>query len=321
MKDPKIQGIIGHERTLLALEKMLKAQTLSHAVLFIGPEGIGKTTLAKTLGDILLDASFDRHPDAQYIERLSDEKTGKRKTVISVEQIRELKERLQMSSIAGGAKVVIISEADRLHMSAANALLKTLEEPKGDTYIFLLAESTKGIPQTILSRAQHFSLKPASSESIITALKKKGLGKSESESLANMSFGRPGYALRFLTDGGFRAEYEIAGAQFLRLLSASIPERIAEIGNILPKSEEDKRSVVEQVLVLWQAVLRDLLLCSSGNEDKLRFLSEKDQLVSASKQKSAKEWGKLIDRASDVHAAIKQNTNPQIALEHLILAL
>src|SRR3989338_393110 len=108
---------------------MLAGETLPHALLFVGPKGAGKTSVAHQLGKALLGSLT--HPDFLTLERLVDEKTGKRKSQISVEQIRELNARLGLSSLGGGWKVVFIEEATALSMGAVNALLKTLEEPKG----------------------------------------------------------------------------------------------------------------------------------------------------------------------------------------------
>ena len=172
-------GLIGHDRIQTVFSRMLARETLPHALLFVGPEGVGKTTVAHQLVKTLLGSLA--HPDFQTLERLVDEKTGKRKSQISVEQIRELNARLGLSSLGGGWKVVFIQEAAALSTGAVNALLKTLEEPKGKVLFLLRAGSTDGLPATIVSRCQTMRFSIVSGREIVEGLTKMGFSRADAQ--------------------------------------------------------------------------------------------------------------------------------------------
>ena len=143
---------------------------LAHAWLLTGPPGIGKVNLALVIADRLLNANddspsaldaviagdamaarhepADHHPDFLYVFP----KEGKRS--ISIDQIREMTESLTLTSLHGHAKVVVIEPADSMTAAAADALLKTLEEPSTDTYLLLVSHRPGRLPATIRSRCQ-----------------------------------------------------------------------------------------------------------------------------------------------------------------------
>jgi DNA polymerase-3 subunit delta' len=158
------------------------AGRLGHAWLLAGPAGIGKINLALVFADRLLARSapsgppavlppadavaamrdrhtpIDHHPDLHWLFPEEEKRT------ISVEQIREVSESLNLKSHRGGAKVVLIEPADGMTGAAANALLKTLEEPSGDTYLMLLSHQPQRLPATIRSRCQRLNLARPSAE-------------------------------------------------------------------------------------------------------------------------------------------------------------
>lgn len=159
-----------------ALSQTAQSGRLGHAWLLLGDPGLGKEQLAERLARLHLCQQPDRgepcghchscqlfdkgnHPDLGTITR--DSKT------IGVEAIRELCTRLQSSAQLGRGKVVIIPDAERMTESAANALLKTLEEPAGDSLLLLIASQVSRLLPTILSRChKHVCHLPAEGETV-----------------------------------------------------------------------------------------------------------------------------------------------------------
>jgi DNA polymerase III subunit delta' len=174
--------------SLSRLEAAYAAQRLGHAWLVGGPAGSGKLNLALVFARRLLErgakqqdppvlsaedavaayadrhAPADHHPDLHWLFPEED------KTAIAVEQIRELGEALSLKAHAGGAKVVIFEPADGMTTAAANALLKTLEEPSADTYLLLLADQPNRLPATIRSRCQRLDLPRPTPEEVASWL-------------------------------------------------------------------------------------------------------------------------------------------------------
>ncbi|MGL5504104.1 MAG: DNA polymerase III subunit delta', partial [Aeromonas veronii] len=159
-----------------ALSQTAQSGRLGHAWLLLGDPGLGKEQLAERLARLHLCQQPDRgepcghchscqlfdkgnHPDLGTITR--DSKT------IGVEAIREICTRLQGSAQLGRGKVVIIPDAERMTESAANALLKTLEEPAGDSLLLLIAFQVSRLLPTILSRChKHVCQLPAEGETV-----------------------------------------------------------------------------------------------------------------------------------------------------------
>ena len=149
-------GITGQEHILNYLKKSIEKDKISHAYLFVGPEKSGKKEVAlwfaKRLGC--------QYPD---ITRIS---VSKDKEEISIDQIRELRRYLSLSSHSSPYKIAIIDEAEKMKAPAANALLKTLEEPKGNAVLILITNIPSALPDTIISRCEEMRLRAPSLDKV-----------------------------------------------------------------------------------------------------------------------------------------------------------
>ena len=160
-------AIISHTNQLNAMLKLLNSDNLSHSIMLVGSAGIGKSLVARTLAHAIvcegskpfsslkgcgsckhcLMFGAGTHPDIYFVE-------GQEKENNTVLYVRELLAKLQLKSFAGGARVVVFNDAERLSLQALNALLKTLEEPLPNTYFILIVSNSAQMPATILSRCQ-----------------------------------------------------------------------------------------------------------------------------------------------------------------------
>ena len=157
------------------LDELLVQQRLPHALLLSGAEGIGKERFAKAFVARLLCQSprdgvacgqckscillaAGTHPDCMWLTFLTDEKTGKTAKSIKVDQVRELVEFSAKSAQMGGWRVMVMTPAHLLNTQAANALLKTLEEPGRDTVLLLLSSQPLSLMPTLRSRCQQRAL-------------------------------------------------------------------------------------------------------------------------------------------------------------------
>jgi len=144
--------LIGHKKQWKFLRDKFENNQLSHAYLFTGAEGIGKKLFAKEFSE-LVGCKF---PDLKIISKKED------KTELDVSQIREAQNFLSYKSYNGGIKIVVIDNAHLMNQEAQNCFLKTLEEPKGQTLLFLITSKPDMVLPTIFSRCQTIKFfKPA----------------------------------------------------------------------------------------------------------------------------------------------------------------
>lgn len=135
---------------------------LAHAYLFSAPPGAGKEWLSTQLASFILQTSLEQVPSHPDYHSVAPESKSRR---IIIEQMRSLEQNLQMKPLAGRTKVAVIYDADRLQPQAANAFLKTLEEPPSGCYLFLLTVLPQAVLETIASRCIAVSLRlPPSSK-------------------------------------------------------------------------------------------------------------------------------------------------------------
>ncbi len=296
---------------------MIARETLPHAILFVGPEGVGKTLVVHQLVKLLLGSST--HPDFLTLERLVDEKTGKRKSQISIEQVRELNVRLGLTSWSQGWKVVFIEETKALSMGAVNALLKTLEEPKGKVLFLLRAGGIEDLPATIVSRCQILRFGIVSREEIIDGLLKMGFTKADAHAAVAQSLGRPGRAIRFLKESSYQAELTTGLHQATAFFLGSLPERLRQMMELIPKTETEKDEALSFLINQWELVLRDVLLRQLGLHDLHVFPTDNvlDQLATSL---SSQTLVSIFSRLQEVRTGIPSHINSHLSLEHIALA-
>ncbi len=246
-------GLIGHERAIRSLMDRERAGRLGHAFLITGPAGVGKRTLALALARYLncqgeprpcyrcgpcKRLSHDTFVDLQelVVERTDE---GKIKQGISVEQIRELADQAVLPPMDGKFKCFLIREAELLTSSAANALLKTLEEPPEHTILVLLAPAPESVMSTVASRCLHVRLAPIAASELEQALEtRRRISTQDAVALAWSASGLPGLALALLDD----EEVRQAHARALELLSKVIE------GDLV-----DRFAVAEEIAAIWSA--------------------------------------------------------------------
>lgn len=197
---------------------------MPHALLFTGEPGLGKRALAArlvarllcrqpidgdacgTCRDCLLLAA-GTHPDRIGIT-LGVNREGKPRSEIVIEQIRELGARLAMTSQLGGWQVATIDPADGMNVAAANALLKTLEEPTADSVVLLIADRPARLPQTVRSRCQRVDLHVPPRADALAWLARQGVA--DAEAALDAAGGNPGLAARWAGDGSLERRREVA---------------------------------------------------------------------------------------------------------------
>ncbi|CAM3293363.1 DNA polymerase III subunit delta' [Paracoccus nototheniae] len=211
--------VIGQGAAIAAFTEAARGGRLHHAWLLTGPRGVGKATLAWSIARWLLaggdsaDLTVDpatpearrisalSEPRLQLIRRPWDDKAGRLRAEITVDEIRRLLSFFHLSAAEGGRRVAIIDAADDMNTAAANALLKVLEEPPRDALILLIAHQPAGLLPTIRSRCRTLRLSPLAPRQMAGILADLGIDE-DAEALAALSDGSVGEALRLAGQGG-----------------------------------------------------------------------------------------------------------------------
>lgn len=312
-----MEDIIGHEKILDFFNKIIENNNLSHAYCFVGPEKIGRKTVAMQVAGKLLGVEVEKlkmHSDFCVVETLFDEKAEKTKKDISVSQIRDLRENLARSSYSGGYKIAIVDEAEKMNSEAANALLKTLEEPKNKTVLFILVRDESLLPATIYSRCQTIYFQPVKKELIMKSLLAKGLAAEEAEEMARLSFGLPGRALGWLKEKEDFTNYKQEVDRFLKILGKNFYEKIKQVEDLFGDKTDHiaAREKLVSVLNIWQVLLRD------------GFLAELAPELQIHQQPKKIDKNLLVELYSSLEQAkklLQQNIHPRLLIENILLNL
>ena len=161
----KLSEVVGQEHITKTLEQALKQGRISHAYLFTGPRGVGKTSIARILAHEINDLPYD--DDSADIDIIEIDAASNRR----IDEIRELREKVYVAPTNAKYKVYIIDEVHMLTREAFNALLKTLEEPPAHVVFILATTDAHKLPETIISRTQRFNFKPGARDAIAAHLK------------------------------------------------------------------------------------------------------------------------------------------------------
>lgn len=213
-----------HEQLAAALD----AGRLGHALLFCGPAGIGKRAVAERLarralcmgraaggepcgrcrGCQLLEAGT--HPDFHAVSFVHNKEGTRLRTEIVIEQIRTLSEQMVLTTQYGGAQVAIVDPADAINTAAANALLKTLEEPVSGRYLWLVTANPARLPATIRSRCQRIEFRLPPRAEALQWLSAQGHAPAAASEALDAARGHPGLADAWLRGDGIALRRTVA---------------------------------------------------------------------------------------------------------------
>lgn len=292
------EGIVGHQRVVSLLERELDSP--AGAYLFVGAAAVGKATVARHFAAALLCPTGDpscnvcrRSRGGNHADLVPVLPEGR--ATLGVEQVRSVVSQAAMSPVEGERKVFLFEEAGAMTEQAANALLKTLEEPTATTVFILVAESEDDFPSTIASRCRmvHFGRVPE--EDLVVALEATGLGHDDAEGLARVAGGRPGLA--------FALARRPEAAEFRRLW-LSIPSRVT------PRPGDAQR-LAEEVLEALAPMITEAVEDTDDKERLARAKRRAELALLTSGLEILASW--YTDSASLQHAGPIRNTDLALA--------
>ncbi len=329
--------VSGQRHILHQIEANLKLGQMPHALLLSGPPHVGKMTLALDLAQALnctdtgpapcgicsqcLRIAQGLHPDVRTvsIQRGSGERPSR--TVIGIDDIKDVLRQVSMKPYEGSRIVIIFDGAESMSEEAANAVLKTLEEPPPDVVFLLLTANEEALLPTIRSRCQKFSLTTAPLGEVALRLEEEhNAAPEESQRLARLSRGCMGWAVTALNDPNVVEELETQLDRMISVCCSGLPDRFAYAAELATLFSRD-REAARQVLYLWLRWWRDLLLIKEGAEEYVANLPKLLEMqVLASHLTTAGIVG-FVKRLLSTLEALDRNAGPRLALESLMLDL
>jgi len=169
-RSKSLDEIVGQEHVTVTLANALRNGRISHAYLLSGPRGVGKTSIARILAHEINELPYD---DAAHLDIIEIDAASNRR----IDEIRDLRDRVNTAPASAKYKVYIIDEVHMLTKEAFNALLKTLEEPPAHVVFILATTEAHKLPETIISRTQRYSLHPVPENLVVSHLRE--IAKSE----------------------------------------------------------------------------------------------------------------------------------------------
>jgi DNA polymerase-3 subunit delta' len=266
------------------------------------------------------------HVDVQVVGVEMDHEAERLRAGITLPQIQEIEKIAFLKPYEGSHRVFIIDGAERLNLFAANALLKTLEEPPDGVLILLLTSDEENMPITLRSRCQRLELRPLTSDVVIKELVNKySVADDRARLIARLSGGRLGWALSATMNSKIIEERADRIQQIYEVVSSGLEEKF-EYSRVLSLQYRRDREAVRNVLITWLEWWRDMLVVRQGCQNlavNIDYLGEKfeGRLGEMARRFQVSQIVHFINQVVDTLDRLEANANPQIALDMLMLEL
>jgi DNA polymerase-3 subunit delta' len=321
--------MLGHEWAVNLLREHVAQGGFCHAYLFTGPQGVGRRTLALRFAQALncphphasgvpcrtcrtcTQIERMQHPDLTVVQA---ERVG---GILRVDQVRDLLPGLSLAPYQARYRIALFLRFEEANPNAANALLKTLEEPPERVILILTAESAESLLPTIVSRCEMLRLRSLSLDTLCAGLQERwGIPEQEARLLAHLSNGRIGYALSLHRDPEQMELRKLWLEEHQNLLSSSRVKRFAYAETLA----KDKERLL-QALAVWQSLWRDVFLRASGSSVAVSNLDWIDKIdIMASSLGSDTAMG-MVGFIQRILGLLEKNINPRLATDVLMLQL
>ena len=304
-----MKEFIGFENIINGFMKREDKNTLSHAHIIAGPDGIGKSIMAKMFAMKILGKTEDINY-ADIIHYRSE------KASLGIDEVRRIIEEVSKKPYEGDRKVIIIHGGDKLTVQAQNAMLKTIEEPPKGVYIILLTESLELLLDTIKSRCQIYKLTPLSKNDMLKYL--KSIGETDENRIsAALSYaeGIPGRADRILNDEELDKLRNLI-IDLLNEVNNRNENSVLEFENKLSKYKNEK----DEVLNLLASFIRDIIVYKELenkdiiiNVDKIEFVGKLALALSYNKLNT------MLNCVEDARKNFKNNISYSMTMSVMLI--
>jgi len=252
-----------------------------------------------------------QHPDLFIIQSKEDGHS------LKVDQIRSLLPRLSLSAYEASYKVALLLDFEEATTGAANALLKTLEEPPSKVILILTAENSSALLETITSRCEEIRLRPVALEIVREGLERQwGIPAEQANLLAHISGGRPGYALYLHKNPKALEQRGIWLDDLGRLLAANRVERFFYAAEIIKDAK-----AFQNLIQVWVSFWRDVMLHVAGSDTSVVNLDRKSEIDAVAQKISLTVAQEMVNRLEKTQYRLSRYVNSRLTAEVLMLDL
>jgi len=319
--------IYGHEKQIVILKQALAQHRVGHSYLFSGIDAAGKKTLALEFAKVVncekadeihdscgecpacLKINRHNHPDIFFIEAEGQ--------FIRINAIRDIQEQMTFKPMEGRRRVFVIDNADRMNDQAANALLKTLEEPSPANILILVTAKPYTLLSTIISRCRHMRFNPLSIDTVAKFLiERMDMEKQKALLLASLSGGSIGQALELNKDDVIAYRTET-----LKLLANTKKSEPLSLLTFASFFGQDKRGIKQGFNIL-KTCFRDALVYKETNNDQMLINQDNSSFIaSLALRLSGEQILRNIALVEKAAETIEQNVNKSLTLETMAFKL
>ena len=330
--------VYGQDHILRQLDGSLKQGRPAHAYMLVGPRHVGKMTLALNLAQAVncsqdpaapcrecnqcLRIAQGLHADVRILSVGRTDSEGPTRTAIGIDDVKEVLREVNLKPFEGACRVIIFETADLMSEEAANALLKTLEEPPEQALILLLTANEEAVLPTIRSRCQRLLLLTLAKEKLEEYLVEEHQASAEdADRLARLSRGCPGWAISALHDTDSMLQRRDEELDRLNEICGSgLAERFSFANDLANRFYKD-RNMAKESLFLWLRWWRDLLLIKEGGEEYVINADRLTELRLEATRLTTSQIFHFIKRLLDTLEALDRNASARLTLEVLMLDL
>lgn len=304
-----MKDFIGFQDIIQGFNKRVSSNKISHAHLIIGPDGLGKSIIARIFALSILSKDINK----DYVDIINYKPS---KSSFGVDEVRNIIEEVSKKPYEGDKKVIIIHRGEKLTSQAQNALLKTIEEPPKGVYIIILSESLELMLETIKSRCQLYKLPPLNRNQMEEYIQKLGV-LDENQRLTLLAYGEgiPGRAERVLKD------------EKLLNIRRDIIDLLKDISNgskSIVLKYQDKLNIYteekEEVLNILVSFIRDIIVYKElRDKNKIINVDKINDIKILTENLSYKKLNSMLDSIKETRIKYKNNVSYSMSISVMLI--